>query len=134
MENTATFSRVSFASLYHKLVVIIFVIVRIVRPRRPSISIKRGSPNRISKSQSIDVFRIDKALSEAGRGYFGGFCQVQKTFTCIEVLKVSNVDGGTFLYRRVNGVFVATKQWYYCCDLKWCFMCDITFLVFQYLQ
>ena len=42
--------------------------------------------------------------------------------------------GGTFLYRRVNGVFDATKQWYYCCDLKWCFMCDIMFLLFQYLR
>ena len=42
--------------------------------------------------------------------------------------------GGTFLYRRVNGVFVATKQWYFCCDLKWCFICDILFLLFQYLH
>ena len=38
------------------------------------------------------------------------------------------------MYRRVTGVFVSTKQWYYYCDLKWCFMCDIMFLVFQYLQ
>ena len=35
--------------------------------------------------------------------------------------------GGTFLYRRVNGVFTATIRWYYCCDIKW-------FLLFQYLR
>ena len=37
MENTATFS-LSFASLYHKLVVI-FVIVWIVRPRRSPVRV-----------------------------------------------------------------------------------------------
>ena len=43
-------------------------------------------------------------------------------------------DGGTFLYRRANGVFIATKQWYFCCDIKWCFKCDVMFLLFQYLR
>ena len=49
-------------------------------------------------------------------------------------LIVVNKVGGTFLYRRINGVFDATKQWYYCCDTKWCFICDSMFLLFQYLH
>ena len=49
--------------------------------------------------------------------------------------KMENIrNGGTFLYRRKNGVFNATLRWYYCYDIKWCFICDIMFLLFQYLR
>ena len=53
----------------------------------------------------------------------------------VETVVLKSVNcGGTFLYRRANGVLDATQQWYYCCDLKWCFKCDIRSLLFQYLR
>ena len=86
-----------------------------------------------------------KFLSESSRVKFkNGIHSTRSSFHCfvssefrvlIEYFRRSIVIlGGTFLYRRVNGVFGATKQWYFCCYIKWCFMCDIMFLLFQYLH
>ena len=53
-------------------------------------------------------------------------------FISIGSNKISSI-GGTFLYRRANGVFLLTKQWYYCCDIygvscaTLCFCCFNTY-------